>query len=142
MMIRYGSMVVAALLLVACGGASSAPDEPVAAPPVVEQPVVEAPAAPTRPEMPEYMFHVYWDGIHVLTVYPVAGVIRSEERGNNVPPYGEHHEEFSLISHYYERENMWAPMIEAASDVDDLLRRLGDVDLVEIDEVLNEPQEL
>lgn len=139
----FRSLMIApvAALLLACGGGSSAPDEAPAevAPPQASVVVEEA---PERPEMPEYIYHVYWDGIHVMTVYPVAGVIRSEERDNNVPPYGDRNDAFSLISHYYERESMWAPIIQSATDADDLLRRLSDVDLVEIDEVLNEPQEL
>lgn len=119
----------------ACGG-SQVVDEAPAAAPVVErapQPVEQVDAR---------LWYVYWDGIHVLTVYPRAGVVRSEEPQNQFPPFGGSNAHFSIISHYYEQEDLFGPVISEATSLDDLLRRLVEVELVEIEQTVNPVYEL
>jgi hypothetical protein len=138
------SAVVLVSVAAGCGGSqspASTPEPARAVAPVVE-PVVAAPSRAATPEAPEYVFHIYWDGIHVLTVYPVPGLVRSEERSGQSPPYGEYNEYFSIISHYYEREDLWVEPIEAATSVENLLDRLRAIELVEVDEEENLPQSL
>ncbi|MFT4705750.1 MAG: hypothetical protein ACI81R_003462 [Bradymonadia bacterium] len=141
MRVRLTAPLLTAILglsLSACGG-SQTPIDPPPTPVVTEQP--PARVAPVVPAGPTLNHHVYWDGIHVMTVYEVPGIVRSEVRGDATPPYGERNAHFSLISHYFESEGRWSMAIENATSVDDLLVRLGRIELVQLDTVEVEPQE-
>lgn len=129
----------------ACGGASvesSAPAEPVpAAQPATPAPTPVVEATPAPDPRADLIWYVYWEGIHCLTVYPMAGLIRSEEPQNANPTFQSRSDHFSIISVYWEREADWAPEIEAASDLDDLLARFGAMAGVEIEEAVNPVQD-
>lgn len=141
MTVRRGWCVMAlGGLLAACGGAQEAPmpePEPVAAP--TAPPAAEPERAALANVDTSLIYHVFWDGIHVMTVYPYAGLIRSEE-ASSAPPYNERNPHFSVMSHYYEREDMWVAAIDGATGVEDFLDRLRAVELVDVFEVENEPQ--
>lgn len=128
--------------LAACGGATTegppAEPAPEPAPTVVEQPVAPAPA-PNPHE--GTLWYVYWEGIHCLTVYPQAGLIRSEEPDSANATFSSRSEHFSIISTYFEHEDAWVPAIEAATDVDDLIRRFAAMEDVEIEEARNPTQD-
>lgn len=130
-----------ALALAACGGAAAeapAPTpEPAAAPAPPPPPVVER----RQPNPHEgLIWYVYWEGIHCLTVYPQPGLIRSEEPDSANATFRGRSEHFSIISVYWEREDAWADAIEAATGVDDLLRRLRAMEMVEVEEAVNPVQ--
>lgn len=143
MMTPRGRSVVFALsaFLLACGGAQDAAPAPEPAPVAVEAPAPEP--EPERAALAEadasVLYHVFWDGIHVMTVYPYAGLLRSEE-SSSAAPYNERNPHFSVMSHYYEREGMWVPAMNGATSLEDFLDRLRAVELVEIVEFENEPQ--
>ena len=119
-----------------CGGGQSPDPEPVVTSEptpstAVDEPEVQDPRA-------ELIWYVYWDGIHSLTVYPTAGPIRSEEQGSGNATFSNpSHAQFSIISTYFEREDFFAPAIDAATDLDDLLERIGALDMVEVTEDIN-----
>lgn len=121
-------------VLAGCGGAA-----------VVEAPVVETPPPPpprAAPTVDSRIWYVYWDGIHSLTIYPRGGVIRSEEPHNAGPPYGGQSPHFSVMSHYYEQEDLFGPIIAAADSVDALLAQIAQVPLVEVVQDTNPVYEL
>lgn len=126
-------VVLIALLSVACGGGQTAP--------ATEAPAEAAAPIPPPAEEPEEVddriWYVYWDEIHSLSVYPQPGPIRSEEPENQGDPYGTVHEQFSIISSYYEKERFFAPSISAATDIDDLLARFAELEDVRIEEGVN-----
>lgn len=130
-----------ALTLAACGGSTSQ------APAPAPEPVAPAPApAPVVEEPPNphegWLWYVYWEGIHCLTVYPQAGLIRSEESANANATFRSRNPYFSIISVYYEREDEWAPEIDAATSVDDLLDRFRAMPEVEVEQAENPVQSL
>jgi hypothetical protein len=121
------------LLIAGCGGGAAEAPTP-AAPPQTQAPAPEyEPASPVR----DSIWHVYWDGIHCLTIYPTAGAIRSEEPNNANATFSSRSEHFSIVSVYWEREDAWAPAIDAAADLDDLLSRLRRMEAVDVEEVPN-----
>jgi len=130
--------------LAGCGGAQETtsvaerPAAAVAAP--APRPSPAPAAAPAVPSRDHLVWYVYWDGIHCLTVYPRAGLIRSEEAANANPTFRSRNEHFSIVSHYYEREDDWAAVIEAATSLDDFLARVASVDLVIVEEADNPVQ--
>lgn len=116
------------LALPGCGGATvAAPEVPAAAPaPVVER-------DPPRRAVDDRMWHVFWDGLHVLTVYPEGGMLRSRQPAERVSaPWGERSPRFSVISLYSQTEARFTPLLEAAADVDDLVRRIEALEDMEI----------
>ena len=112
--------------MVACGGAPPPPPAPVEARPTEVQP-----AAPdTR------IWFVYWQGIHALTVFPEAGMLRP--RGANAPhPFGTRHRGLSVVSLYDASEPIFAPLIDAADNADELIERLTRVVDTEVEEAVN-----
>lgn len=125
------------VVLSACGGTQSASEEPA---PVSTPPVVERPAE--REQVDTRLWYVFWDGIHVLTVYPRPGLVRSEEPQSSFPPFGGQSPYFSVISHYFEQEDLFGPVIAEATSLEDLLARLAGVALVEIEQTVNPVYEL
>jgi hypothetical protein len=120
--------------LVACGGAAAVPDPVVAdAPAPVPAPYTPPPA----PQIDTRMWVVIWDGIHAMSIFPDPGAIRSEDPAFEQPPYGGTSEHFSLVSHYFEEEDQFGPVIAAATSLDDLLARLAAVELTEVIEQVN-----
>lgn len=97
------------------------------------------PPAPVVQDDPnsDLIWYVYWEGIHCLTVYPQPGLIRSEEPHNASPTFSSRNEYFSLISAYYEREEELAPIVEAATSLEDLLERLAAMASTEVEEAIN-----
>ncbi|MCB9520365.1 MAG: hypothetical protein H6698_00925 [Myxococcales bacterium] len=136
--------LAATAVMAGCGGAQTPPTPPpAAAAPVAAPtpaPVASAPAAPTGPDRSGLLWYVYWEGIHCLTVYPAPGLVRSEEPNNAVPTFRSRSPYFSIISVYFEHEDEWAPVIDAATSLDDLLARLAELDQVEVEEALNPVQ--
>ena len=132
------ALISAALMAGACGGGSveTAPAEVAPTPP--PQPVVRAEPEPNPYE--GLLWYVYWEGIHCLTIYPQPGLVRSEEPHNANATFQSRNEHVSIISVYYEREDAWAPVIEAATSVDDLLARLRAMEAVEVEEAVNPVQ--
>jgi hypothetical protein len=119
----------------ACGGSAPVPEPvPIAAP---------APPPPVIEEDPnaDLLWYVFWEGIHCLTIYPQAGLIRSEEPHNASPTFSSRNDYFSVISVYYEREETWAPVIDEATSLDDLLEGLGSMEQTEVEEALNPVQD-
>ena len=136
------SLALGVAALAGCGGTQEAPDVAERPPAAVEAPAprpapVATPAAPSRDHL---VWYVYWDGIHCLTVYPRAGLIRSEEAANANPTFRSRNAHFSIVSHYYEREEDWAPIVDAATSLDDFLARVAGVDLVIVEEAENPVQ--
>ena len=133
--------LVAVAMLCACGGsqdtesteaneaATTAPEE------TTPEPVAEQ--EPEEDPRQDLLWYVFWDGIHVMTVYPMPGPIRSEEPENANAVFSSDNDNFSLISHYYEQEDFFADTIAAATSLDDLLERLAAIELVEIQEDIN-----
>ncbi len=131
----FVGIMAAAVAFGACGGGQT----------VEPAPAVVAPAPPPPPPQEEIdvrVWFVFWDGIHVFTVYPRGGLIRSEEPGNSVPPFGEQSPHFSIISHYWEKESDFARVISEADSVERLLELLVREPLVEIVEDTNPVYEL
>ena len=135
---RIVTLLVAASFVLACGGAEPAPEP-------VPEPVVEVapPPPPVVEEDPnaDLLWYIFWEGIHCLTVYPQPGLIRSEEPHNASPTFSSRNDHFSIISVYYEREDEWAPVVDAATSLEDLLERLGAMAQTEIEEALNPVQD-
>lgn len=120
-------MLVLGLVFVAgCGGAQTV--EQAAPPPPAPAPSVQ----PARVEVDARTWYVFWEGIHVMTVYANPGLIRSEEAGMSGPPWGERSAHFSILSHYVEQEDLFGPSIAQATSVDDLIARLATIPTVEI----------
>ncbi|TVQ95573.1 MAG: hypothetical protein EA398_17490 [Deltaproteobacteria bacterium] len=138
-MIRTGRWTIAMALgaalaiggLSACGGGSPPPAEVAPAPePVRQTPPPSAPA-----EVDTRMWHVFWDGIHIATVYPEGGQLRSRRPAEQArPPWGERSPAFSVISLYSQTEDRLAALIRQAADADELvglIEALGDMEVVE-----------
>ncbi|MFT6398643.1 MAG: hypothetical protein ACJAYU_003405 [Bradymonadia bacterium] len=121
----------------ACGGGSVEAPAPAPTPPA--QPTPAPPPVPVVEEDPnsELVWYVYWEGIHCLTVYPQPGLVRSEEPHNASPTFSSRNEHFSVISAYYEREDELAPVIEAATSLEDLLERMAAMADSEVEEAIN-----
>jgi hypothetical protein len=133
---RFLVLLAVASIAVACGGSAPIPEpapEPVVAP--TPPPVVEVdPNA-------DLLWYVFWEGIHCLTIYPQSGLIRSEEPHNANATFSSRNDHFSVISVYYEREDEWTPIIEAATSIEDLLERLTAMGQTEVEEALNPVQD-
>ncbi len=131
-------VLLAVTVTMGCGGVQV---EPAAAPEPVA-PVVDPVAVPEPEPDPNagLLWYVYWQGIHNLTVYPTPGLVRSEEPHNAVPAFLSRNPYFSIISVYYEHEDVWAPAIEAATSVEDLLDRFRAMENVEVEEAVNPVQ--
>lgn len=127
-------------LALACGGGSATQDTQMATP-APPPPTASPAAAPEAPNPHQgVIWYVYWEGIHCLTVYPDAGLIRSEESHNANTTFSSRNPHFSIISNYFEREDEWTPVIEAATSVDDLLDRLRAMQNVEVEQASNPVQ--
>ncbi|MCA9562285.1 MAG: hypothetical protein KC561_02290 [Myxococcales bacterium] len=82
--------------------------------------------APIQREMaPVLQYEVYWDDIHVLTLYGTAGPLRSEESGHPDDVFSGRSSYVTASSHYFEREPQMIRIIEAASSMDELLVSLA-----------------
>ena len=134
------ALIVAACLCLAagCGGGTV---ETAPAPVAAERP----PAPRPRPVVQanpyaDLIWYVYWEGIHCLTIYPNPGLIRSEEPHNANATFQSRNEHFSIISVYFEREDEWAPVIEAATSIDGLLSALRGMEQTEVEEAINPVQ--
>ena len=136
---RIVTLLVVASFVSACGGAEPAPESApapvVAVAPPPPEPVVE------EDQNADLLWYIFWEGIHCLTVYPQPGLVRSEEPHNANPTFSSRNDHFSIISVYYEREDEWAPVIEAATSLEDLLERFGRMDQTEVEEALNPVQD-
>lgn len=115
-----------ASVFAACGGAPPPPPAP-----------VEAPPAPVQSAAPDTrIWFVYWQGIHALTIFPEAGMLRP--RGANAPhPFGTRHRGLSVVSLYDASEPLFAPLIDAADNADELVDRLTRVVDTEVEEAVN-----
>jgi hypothetical protein len=133
---RSSCFIFVGALLAGCGGGAAVEEAPLVAPVVAPPPPREAPQVDAR------IWYVYWDGIHSLTIYPRGGVIRSEEPANAGPPYGGQSAHFSVMSHYFEQEDLFGPLIGSASSLEELLRLVREVPLVEVVEETNPVYEL
>jgi len=109
--------------LTACGGST----------PVVEQQpvqqVVEPEPVPEPPTAEHIYYQVYWDDIHVLTIYRGSGVLRSEESNNPSDVFSGSCAYMTASSHYFEKERDLAALVAEADSLDAffaLLEREGD----------------
>ncbi len=141
---RAAMILVMCVMFAACGSKQSADSEPAATngqPAATNAQPAQAALAPTQTRRDTSRDHliwiVYWDEIHTLTIYPQAGPVSSEERGNGNATFSSTNPHFSVISEYFEKEDDFAPVIEAATGVDDLLRRLAEDPMVRIEELVN-----
>lgn len=114
--------VVFCALLTACGGSA----------PVVEerptQPVVEPDPIPEPPAAEHIYYQVYWDDIHVLTIYRGSGVLRSEESNNPNDVFTGSCDYMTASSHYFEKERDLAALVSEADSIEvffELLEREG-----------------
>lgn len=132
--VRIGLSLVVLCAVAGCGGGATTSSP---APAAVEE-VSPAPA-PARVEkkVDTRIWVVFWDGVQVMTIFPQAGPIKSEEPKTASAPYGGTSRHFSVISSYVEKEEEFGPVIAAATDLEDLLRRLAEVPLTEIVEEVN-----
>lgn len=130
--LRYAMRVavpgVALVWLAACGGAPPPP-------PPAPAPAATAPAAPAR--IDTRIWHVMYEGIHSMTIFPEAGPIRAYNPEIVVDPYGGRSPHFSIFSRYTEREPYFAPLIREATSLEDLLARVAGLPGVEVIEDVN-----
>ncbi len=119
------SLALAVTSSVACG--SSEPqvvDTPPAAP-------VEAPAEvePPAVEDEHTYYQVFWQEIHVLTIYRGRGSLRSEEAGHSSDVFSGSCSYMSAISHYFEHEAEVRQLIDQADSLEGFFAILdGDPD--------------
>lgn len=117
--------------MAACGGTQPPPP----AQPVTTPPPVEAPAAPE----PEHVYYeVYWDDIHVLTVYRGAGVLRSEEPSNPGDRFSGMCGFMTASSHYFEKETEMRALVDAADNLEEFLQSLTPEDGYDVEEAWHE----
>ena len=132
----WRSLALAATLVIGlagCGGAQQPAD-------ALQPPTEAAPAAPAPPErsMDDRMWLVSWQGILVLTVYPLPGPVQAHRHApDGPPPFGGRHRHFSAVSHYADRQAALAPVLAEAQSVEGLLEALrADPDYV-VEQVRN-----
>lgn len=118
-----GTILIFSLFLIHCGG--SQPDvetQPVVVEPVVE---VEPPSLETPEEDIDTVYYVvYWNGLHVLSIYQGGGPIRSEYPDDPSCGFGGRSEFMSILSHYCEHEADVLPFLDEAETLEDFLRLL------------------
>jgi hypothetical protein len=107
-------LLVVGLVLGGCGGGAEQARETSAPPPPA--PVVEE--APAPPELEHVYYQVFWEQIHVLTVYRGGGRLRSEEPNHPDAVLGGSCSYMSAASHYFEHEPELAALIAQADDLD------------------------
>lgn len=113
-----------------CGGGAAPEPAPVA--PVVGE---EAPPPPPVRQVDTRMWHVFWEELHILTVYPEGGALRSRRPADQAtPPFGDRSPNFSVISLYSQTEERIAPLLRRAGNADELIELilgLEDMEVVE-----------
>lgn len=83
------------------------------------------------------MWVVFFDEVQALTIYPVPGTIRAEVAATATPGFEGTSRYFSVYSNYQEREADFAPVLHAATSLDDLLARLAAMPQVRVQELEN-----
>lgn len=116
----------------ACGGGQPVPP-PNPAPVVIPEPE-PAPALPEAPAIEYVYYQVFWQDIHVLTVYRGGGALRSEESNNPDDQFSGPCDYMTAISHYFEHEAALQPLVDEADSLDAFFELLGQDSNYAIDE--------
>ena len=116
----------------ACGGSQSTPPpDPVSV--AIPEPEPE-PELPEAPPIEHVFYQVFWQDIHVLTVYRGGGTLRSEDSSHPADVFSGECAYMTAISHYFEHEAALRPFIDEADSVDGFFELLGQDSNYGIDE--------
>ena len=119
----FTTLLLASLTVQACGGSQPAPDpDPVSIVVPEPEPELELPEAPAI----EHVFYqVFWQDIHVLTVYRGRGTLRSEDSSHPADVFSGDCDYMTAISHYFEHEQDLRPLVDEADSVEAFFELLG-----------------